>query len=220
MKKQFIVIGLGRFGSSLVHTLIQNGHEVLAVDKDEQLVQDISGVATHAVQADCTDEGVLKELGARNFTHAIVAIGEDLQASILATLLLKELHIPKITAKAKNEMHGQVLIKVGADHIVYPERDMAARLGNQLSSDNLIDYIELSPVHNLVELKAPPAMNEQTLQQLNIRAKYGCTIMAIKKGVHINISPKAEDEINTGDILVIIGSNADIRDLEEDYEQK
>ncbi|QTH40767.1 TrkA family potassium uptake protein [Cohnella sp. LGH] len=220
MKKQFIVIGLGRFGSSLVHTLIQNGHEVLAVDKDEQLVQDISGVATHAVQADCTDEGVLKELGARNFTHAIVAIGEDLQASILATLLLKELHIPKITAKAKNEMHGQVLIKVGADHIVYPERDMAARLGNQLSSDNLIDYIELSPVHNLVELKAPPAMNEQTLQQLNIRAKYGCTIMAIKKGVHINISPKAEDEINTGDILVIIGSNTDIRDLEEDYEQK
>ncbi|SFF34567.1 trk system potassium uptake protein TrkA [Paenibacillus algorifonticola] len=220
MKKQFIVIGLGRFGSSLVHTLVQNGHEVLAVDKNEQLVQDISGVATHAVQADCTDEGVLKELGARNFTHAIVAIGDDLQASILATLLLKELHIPKITAKAKNEMHGQVLIKIGADHIVYPERDMAARLGNQLSSDNLIDYIELSPDHNLVELKAPPAMNGKSLQQLNIRAKYGCTIMAIKKGIHINISPKAEDEINTGDILVIIGSNTDIRDLEEDYEQK
>lgn len=220
MKKQFIVIGLGRFGSSLVRTLIQNGHEVLAVDKDEQLVQDIASIATHAVQADCTDEGVLKELGARNFTHAIVAIGDDLQASILATLLLKELQIPKVTAKAKNEMHGQVLMKIGADHIVYPERDMAARLGNQLSSNNLIDYIELSPDHNLVELKAPPAMNGKSLQQLNIRAKYGCTIMAIKKGVHINISPKAEDEVNTGDILVIIGSNSDIRDLEEDYEQK
>ncbi|MBD2862297.1 potassium channel family protein [Paenibacillus oceani] len=220
MKKQFIVIGLGRFGSSLVRTLVQNGHEVLAVDKDEQLVQDISGIATHAVQADCTDEGVLKELGARNFTHAIVAIGDDLQASILTTLLLKELNIPKITTKAKNEMHGQVLFKIGADHIVYPERDMAARLGKQLSSDNLIDYIELSPDHNLVELKAPPAMNGKSLQQLNIRAKYGCTIMAIKKGVHINISPKAEDEVNTGDILVIIGSNSDIRDLEDDYEQK
>ncbi|MEF3312133.1 TrkA family potassium uptake protein [Paenibacillus sp. GYB004] len=220
MKKQFIVIGLGRFGSSLVRTLIQNGHEVLAVDKDEQLVQDIAGIATHAVQADCTDEGVLKELGARNFTHAIVAIGDDLQASILTTLLLKELNIPQITTKAKNEMHGQVLSKIGADHIVYPERDMAARLGKQLSSDNLIDYIELSPDHNLVELKAPPAMNGKSLQQLNIRAKYGCTIMAIKKGVHINISPKAEDEVNTGDILVIIGSNSDIRDLEDDYEQK
>lgn len=220
MKRQFIVIGLGRFGSSLVRTLIQNGHEVLAVDKDEQLVQDISGVATHAVQADCTDEGVLKELGARNFTHAIVAIGDDLQASILATLLLKELHIPKVTAKAKNEIHGQVLSKIGADHIVYPERDMAARLGNQLSSDNLIDYIELSQDHNLVELKAPPAMNGKSLSQLNIRAKYGCTIMAIKKGNDMNISPNAEDEISTGDILVIIGSNSDIRDLEEDYEQK
>ncbi|XID93724.1 potassium channel family protein [Paenibacillaceae bacterium WGS1546] len=220
MKKQFIVIGLGRFGSSLVRTLIQNGHEVLAVDKNEQLVQDISTVATHALQADCTDESVLKELGVRNFSHAIVAIGDDLQASILATLLLKDLNIPKVTAKAKNEMHGQVLSKIGADHIVYPERDMAARLGNQLSSDNLIDYIELSPDYNLVEFKAPPAMNGKSLKQLNIRAKYGCTIMAIKTGDHMNISPKAEDEINTGDILLMIGSNEDIRDLEGNYEKK
>jgi trk system potassium uptake protein TrkA len=220
LKKQFIVIGLGRFGASLVKTLIQNGHEVLAVDKDEHLVQDISGIATHAIQADCTDEGVLKELGARNFTHAIVAIGDDLQASILTTLLLKDLQVPKITAKAKNEMHGQVLAKIGADHIVYPERDMAARLGNQLSSDNLIDYIELSPDHNLVELKAPSAMNGKSLQQLNIRARYGCTIMAIKTGEQMNVSPKAEDEIYTGDILLIIGNNSDIRNLEDDYERK
>ncbi|MBD2845373.1 TrkA family potassium uptake protein [Paenibacillus sp. IB182496] len=219
MKKQFIVIGLGRFGSSLTQTLIANGHEVLAVDKDEQLVQDMAAIATHALQADCTDEAVLRELGARNFTHAVVSIGEDMQASILATLLLKEIGVPKVTAKARNQRHGSVLRKVGADYVVYPERDMATRLGHQLSSNNLIDYIELSPDYNLVEIHAPEAMNGRSLQELNIRANYGCTIIAIKTGDQMNVSPKAEDAIRTGDILLMIGSNDDIRDLEEDFER-
>ncbi|MFF2889213.1 potassium channel family protein [Paenibacillus sp. NPDC057967] len=217
MKKQFLVIGLGRFGSSLTRTLIENGHEVLAVDKNEQLVQEMASIATHALQADCTDESVLRELGASNFTHAIVAIGDDLQASILTTLLLKDLKVPKVTAKARNEMHGNVLNKIGADYVIYPERDMGVRLGNQLSSDNLIDYIELSPEYNLSEILAPPAMNGLSLKDLNIRARYGCTIMAIKTGQNINVSPKAEDAIHTGDILLIIGSYDDIRDLESDY---
>ncbi|MBY0203935.1 TrkA family potassium uptake protein [Paenibacillus polysaccharolyticus] len=219
MKKQFMVLGLGRFGSSLTRTLIKNGHEVLAVDKNETLVQEISSIATHVVQADCTDKSVLQELGASNFSHAIVAIGEDLQASILATLLLKELNVPKVTAKAKNENHGSVLSKIGADQIVYPERDMATRLGNQLSSDNMIDSIELSPDYNLVELKAPASMHQQTLLELNIRANYGCTIIAIKTGEEINISPLAEDQIQMGDTLLLIGSNDNIRSLERDYER-
>lgn len=219
MRKQFMVIGLGRFGSSLTRTLVANGHEVLAVDKNEQLVQEMAGVATHALQADCTDEAVLRELGASNFSHAIVAIGDDLQSSILTTLLLKELKVPMVTAKARNEMHGNVLNKIGADQIIYPERDMGIRLGNQLSSDNLIDYIELSPEYNLAEIKAPAAMNGRSLKELNIRAKYGCTIMAIKKGDHINVSPRAEDAIYTGDVLLLIGSNDEIRHLENDYER-
>ncbi|MHA7964985.1 potassium channel family protein [Paenibacillus sp. CAU 1782] len=219
MRKQFMVIGLGRFGTSLTRTLIANGHEVLAVDKNEQPVQEIANIATAALQADCTDEAVLRELGASNFSHAIVAIGDDLQASILTTLLLKEFKVPKVTAKARNEMHGSVLSKIGADHIIYPERDMGIRLGNQLSSDNLIDYIELSPDYNLAEIKAPAAMNGRSLKELNIRAKYGCTIMAIKKGDQINVSPKAEDAIYTGDVLLLIGSNEEIRHLENDYER-
>ncbi|MCU6711008.1 TrkA family potassium uptake protein [Paenibacillus sp. J5C_2022] len=219
MKKQFMVIGLGRFGSSLTRTLIENGHEVLAIDKNEQPVQEMASIATHAIQADCTDESVLRELGASNFSHGIVSIGDDLQASILTTLLLKEMNIPKVTAKARNEMHGNVLKKIGADHVIYPERDMGVRLGNQLSSDNLIDYIELSSDYNLAEIMAPPAMNGRSLMQLNIRAKYGCTIMAIKTGDNINISPLADDVIHTGDILLIIGSNEDIRHLENDYER-
>lgn len=219
MKKQFLVLGLGRFGSSLTRTLIKNGHEVLAVDKNETLVQEISAIATHVVQADCTDKSVLQELGASNFSHAIVAIGEDLQASILATLLLKELNVPKVTAKAKNENHGSVLSKIGADQIVYPERDMATRLGNQLSSDNMIDSIELSPDYNLVEFKAPESMHQQTLLELNIRANYACTIIAIKTGEVINISPLAEDQIHMGDTLLLIGSNENIQNLERDYER-
>ncbi|MDQ0208833.1 potassium channel family protein [Alkalicoccobacillus murimartini] len=218
MKKQFIVIGLGRFGSSLTKTLVEAGHEVLAVDKDISLVQEMAEIATHAIQADSTDESVLKELGAGNFSHGIVAIGENLQASILTTLLLKEMQIPKVTVKARNIMHGKVLTKIGADQIVYPERDMGIRLGRQLSSDNLIDYIELSPHYHLVEMKAPKAMNGLTLQQLDIRAKYGCNVMAIRSDEEINISPRAEDTIQTGDTLLLIGSSEEINELERKYE--
>lgn len=219
MRKQFIVIGLGRFGYSLTRTLIQNGHEVMAVDKNEQLIQDISSIATHAIQADSTDKLTLQELDVQSFHHAIVAIGEDLQASILTTLLLKELNVPKVTVKATTETHGTVLSKVGADHIVFPERDMATRLGHQLSSENLIDYIELSPDHNLIEYKAPAAMHGKSLKKLNIRAKYGCTILAIKTGDIMNISPHADEEIREGDLLLMIGSNEQIRRLEIAYEK-
>lgn len=219
MKKEFIVIGLGRFGFSLTQTLIDNGHEVLAIDKNENLVQEIAPIATYSYVADCTDESVLKKLGANNFSHAIVAIGEDLQASILTTLNLKELNIPMITAKAKTKMHGQVLTKIGADKVVYPERDMGVRLGNQLSSNHLIDYIELSPEYNLIELAAPPAMNGHSLKELGIRVKYGCTIVGIKSAQAFNVSPSADEKIFTGDILWIIGKNNEIRRLEKDYDR-
>lgn len=220
MKKQFIVIGLGRFGTSLTRTLIHNKHEVLAVDKDLHVVEAISSIATQAVQGDCTDEEVLAEIGVKNFGHAIVAVGENLQTSILATLLLKEMGVPKVTAKAKNEIHGKMLTKIGADQVVYPERDMGIRLGKQLSSENLIDYIELSPDYNLVEMKAPPNMNGLTLQQLNMRETYECNMMAIKHGTQINMSPKAEDTVQTGDTLLLMGNNEAIRHLEEHYERK
>lgn len=218
MKKQFIVIGLGRFGSSVTKTLIEAGHEVLAVDKDISPVQEMADIATHVVQADSTDETVLKELGVSNFSHAIVAIGENLQASILTTLILKEMKVPKVTVKAQSMMHGKVLTKIGADQIVYPERDMGIRLGKQLSSDNLIDYIELSPHYHLVEMNTPRAMNGFTLQELDFRAKYGITVMAIRSGEEINVSPRAEDRLQTGDILLLIGSNEEINHLERKYE--
>lgn len=218
MKKQFIVIGLGRFGMNLVQTLIEHDHEVLAVDKNLHLVEEAAHIATHAVQADCTDEEVLAELGAKNFNHAIVSIGDDLEASILITLLLKEMGVPEVTAKANNVIHGKMLSKIGADQIIYPERDIAIRLGKQLSSETLVDYIELSPGYNLVEMIAPPTMNNRTLQDLNFRANYGCNIITIKRGEHINMSPKGDDVIKTGDILLMLGRAENIRRLEDKYD--
>jgi len=220
IKKQFLVVGLGRFGNSITRTLVANGHEVLAVDKDAELVQDIAPFATHALQADCTDEVVLKQLGASNFTHAIIAIGDDLQASILTTLLLKEMNIPIVITKARDEMHGNVLRKVGADKIIYPERDMAVRLANQLSSNSIIDYIELSDEYNIVEMLAPSAMIGLSLQKLNIRARFGCTILAIKSDQRMNIAPSADDKIEDGNILLIVGSQEQILQLENYYDRK
>lgn len=218
-KKQFIVIGLGRFGMALTKTLSENHHEVLAVDKDMHLVEEASHIATQAIQADCTDEEALEEIGVRNFQHAIVAIGEDLQASSLVTLLLKELGVPKVTTKANNEIHGKMLEKIGADQVIYPERDMAIRLGNQLSSETLIDYIEFSPDYHLVEFRVPTKMNNQTLQKLNLRENYGCNVITIKQGEKINMAPKADDVLTTGDILLLLGSKEEIQRLEEDYER-
>lgn len=217
MKKQFVVIGLGRFGGSITKTLVSLGHEVMALDQDEAKVNEFSQLATQAVQADSTDEQALKELGIRNFDHAIVAIGDNIQASILTTLILKDMGVIKVTVKANNDYHSKVLEKIGADRIIHPERDMGVRVAHHIVSENVIDYIELSPEYSLVEVIASQAMDSKTLGDLDIRANYGCNVMAIKTGDNeMNISPRAEDEIQKGDILVVIGSNKDINHFEED----
>ena len=141
--RQFVVIGIGRFGGAIAETLSRLGHEVLAIDTDEEVIQKISDKVTHAVAADATDESVLKSLGVRNFDVAVVAIGSDIQSSIMTTLMLKELGIRYVVAKAQNELHARVLMKIGADKIVFPERDMGERVAHNLISSNILDYIEL-----------------------------------------------------------------------------
>ncbi|GAK10106.1 LOW QUALITY PROTEIN: potassium uptake protein, integral membrane component, KtrA [Geomicrobium sp. JCM 19038] len=218
MKSEYVVIGLGRFGMSVAKTLIQNGHEVLAIDKDEHTVQEISSDATYAVQIDSTDEMALEQLGIHKYAHAIVGIGEDLQASILTTLLLKEMEVGRITAKAKDEHHGKVLSKIGATMLSFPERDMGKRLGNLLSSNNLIDYLELSVDYNMEEIRAPRGMGGKTILELDLNRKYGCIIIAIKDEFEkVNISPNANDLIREGDILMIVGKHQAIQKLHKDY---
>ncbi len=212
--RQFAVIGLGRFGSSLAETLSSLGYDVLGVDKDPARVQALANKVTHAVQADATDEETLKALGIRNFDVVVVAIGSNLQASLLITVLVKELGVPLVVSKATGDLHGKVLERIGADRVVFPERDMGFRLAHNLSSANIIDHIELSPDFSLVEIKAPQAMIGKTLRQLDLRARYGVNVIVIRRGDQIIVSPRADDRLQEGDVLVVIGEHEGLARLE------
>jgi trk system potassium uptake protein TrkA len=213
--KQFAIIGLGRFGTSVALTLAKAGYEVLAIDADEERVQKFSEEVTHVVQADTTDEASLKALGIRNFDTVVVAIGEDIQANVLTTLLLREIGVPNIVAKARNELHGKMLEKIGADKVIYPERDMGARVAHNLVSSNVLDFIELSPNLSLVEVAAPKALQGRTLAEANLRALYGINVVAIKRGEQIIVPPRPGEQITAEDILIIVGSNSGVQKLEE-----
>ncbi|WP_088005830.1 potassium channel family protein [Indiicoccus explosivorum] len=215
MKKEFVVIGLGRFGSSIVRELIEQGADVMAIDKDTERVDEFATVATQAVAADTTDEAVLKSLGIRNFEHVIVAIGDDIQSSILTTIMLKEIGVRNVTAKAQNNYHEKVLRKIGADKVVHPERDMGRRIAHNMLSNNVLDYLELSEEYSIMELRANARLTGFTLKDLDIRAKYGINIVGIKRGEDINVSPQADYRITDGDILIVIGSDADINRFEK-----
>lgn len=210
MKKEFVVIGLGRFGGSICRQLSQEGMQVLAIDIDEDRVHEFSNIVSQAVVADSTDEATLKDLGIRNFDQVIVAIGDNIQASILTTLILKELGVKKVTVKALNDYHEKVLAKIGADEIVHPERDMGRRIANNMISTNVLDYLELSDEHSIVELIASKKMDGKTLIELDVRAKFGCNVVAIKRKNQIIVSPMAKEIIREGDILIVIGADRDI----------
>jgi len=216
MKKQFVVIGLGRFGSSVATALSQTGNDVLCVDTSEALVDDIAPYVTHAVQADATDEKALKALGIRNFDAAVIAIGGDIQASILVTMLCKEQGLEHVLVKAQSEIHAKVLEKIGADKIVFPERDMGIKVAHNLASANILDFIELSPDYSVIEVDTIQKWIGKTLVDLNFRRLYNVNIMAIKEEEgDVNINPSADDIIKKDDNLVVTGLNEDIRKLVE-----
>lgn len=217
-KKQFAIIGMGRFGSSVAKTLYDLGYDVLAIDSDEHRTQEVINMVTHAVSADSTDEEALRALGLRNFDVVVVAIGQDIQASILTTLILKDMGVGTLVAKAQSELHGKVLAKIGADKVIYPERDMGARVAHNLISPNILDHIELSQDYSIVDLKVGPALVGKNLRQLDIRNKYRCNVMGIKsKDGVMNIAPHADDLIKAGDVLVIVGKNEDLHRFETSF---
>lgn len=216
-KKQYAVIGLGRFGSSVAKYLAEMGYEVLAVDDNEERVQNLANVVTHAVSADSTDEEAMRSLAIRNFDVVIVAIGQDIQSSILTTLILKDLGVPNIIVKAQSDLHGKVLHKIGADKVVFPERDMGLRVAHQLISPNILEHIELSPDYSIVEMQVPSAMLGKSLMQLEFRQKYNCNVLAVKKNGVMDITPRADEPLTAEDILVIVGKNDQLTKLEQDY---
>jgi trk system potassium uptake protein TrkA len=213
--KQFAIIGLGRFGTSLALTLTRMGYDVLAVDTNEEKVNSIMDKVTHAVQVDAMDEQALKALGISNFDVVIVAIGQDIQANILVTVMLKDLGVKKVVSKAITELHGKVLERVGADKVVFPERDMGVRVAQALVSKNIMDQISLSPDYSIVELMAPEMLTGKTLEEGALRGEYGVTVLAIRRGNDVIISPGAMHVVSEGDILVVVGRNDKLRDFEE-----
>lgn len=215
MKKEFAVIGLGRFGGSICRALSEEGLEVMAIDTDEDKVNEFANIASHAVVGDTTDETVLKSLGIRNFDHVIVAIGDNIQASILTTLILKELGVKDITVKATNDYHEKVLSKIGADRIVHPERDMGRRIAHKIISNNVLDYLELSDEHSIVEIVANEKIHGNSIIDLDIRAKYGINIVAMKRNRDIIVSPQANELIKKNDVLIVIGADTDINRFEK-----
>ena len=202
--KTYCVIGLGRFGSEVARKLCQQGCEVLALDVRSDLVQQIANDVTHAVVGDAKDKEVLRALGVSNFDCAIIAIGDDLAASVLIIMNLKELNVPFIVCKAHDSTHRQVMEKLGADRVVIPEYEFAGRLARSLVSHNVLDYIELSK-----------SWVGKTIKELNVRAKLGVNIIAIKNGEVTNVSPGADYTLAEGDVLAVIGESRALKAVQK-----
>lgn len=213
VKKQYAVIGLGRFGSSVACCLWKRGNEVLAIDLSEERIDDAKDFVTHSIIADSTEEESLKSVGIRNFDCVIVAIGNDLQASILTVLVLKEMGVQKVIAKALNKRHGQVLEKLGADWVIYPERDMGEKVAHQLMTPNVLNFIEVSKDYSIEEIIVPSNMAGKTLKDLDFRSRFNITIIAINSNGVLNISPAAEQVIHDQDVLIVIGHKKDLNSL-------
>lgn len=214
--KQFLVIGAGRFGSSVARSLYNQGHDVMVMDNDEEKVQQYSNVVTNAVKADASSESCLKAIDVKHFDTVVLAIGDDMQASIMAAILLIELKAKRVVAKARTELHGKVLDKVGVNQVVFPERDMGQKLARSLIAPTIIDMIELSDDYSVVEVNAPENMVGKSLKEINLRARYGISIIALRRnnGNKTIISPVAEEIINKEDIIVAIGENRYLKKME------
>jgi len=214
--RQFAVIGLGRFGQAVGTALRELGQEVLGIDKDETRTQALADVLTHVIQADATQEGVLAGLGLDRLDAAVVAMGADIEASTLVTMMLKELGVRHVVARASTVTHGKVLAKVGADRVVFPEQDMGVRIAHGLSNPNVLDFIELLPHYSVVEMTAPKWMHGKTLGELHLRQRYGANVILIRRGDRINATPGGGDVIEEGDLLVLSGTTEDLQELGED----
>lgn len=220
-KKQYAVIGLGRFGTSLARTLWKLGQEVLAIDMDEERLRYISEEVTHTIQADSTDKNVLKSIGIANFDVVIVAIGEmNIQATIFTTMLLKELGVKYVVVKALNKIEGRVLERVGADRVVFPEREMGKRVAHELvaskTCNNVIDYIELPEGFRITETLAIKDMIGKTLGELNIRINYNVNVILVKRANgEVLFSPGPDDVINVNDILVVAGEQDAVKRFDQ-----
>lgn len=212
--KSFLIIGLGRFGMALALRLREQGHEVLGMDCRDDKVQAAAEVLTQAVAGDARDPEVLRAVGAHHFDCAVVGFSADVGDSALITLNLKELGVPRVVSKASSAVHRKVLEKIGADQVVFPEQEMALRLAHNLSNGDILNFIELSDEYSMVEQKVPQSWAEKTIVELDIRAKYRLTVIAVHRDGSMIISPGRDFAFQAEDCMVVLGRNKDIRGLE------
>lgn len=209
-KKSFAVIGLGRFGYSLVEELIKGNFDVLVIDRDESRINKVAKIATHAVALDTTDEAALRDVGIQSIDHVIVAIGKDIEDSILTTLILKEIGVKRITVKVQNEYHEKVVLRMGADEVIQPERAAGRRLAHKIVTNNILEYYDLSEQHSFIAIVAPEKLQDVTVINLDLRNKYNINIVAIKREDGV-IIPGPEETFQQDDQLLLVGRNADLQ---------
>ena len=203
-KTQYLVVGLGRFGSAVATTLAKQGMQVLAIDRSMESVEAHRSLLTDVLRADATDEGALRQLGAGNFDVAIVNIGDDVKSSCVATMHLKELGVPYIVAKAYDDFHGRMLTRLGADKVIFPERDMGQRVAHNLVSEKIMDFIELSPDYSLMEMRPRPEWVGVPLRELNLRGKHRINVVAVRSGGQVNAMPQPDTVIGADDVMLVV----------------
>lgn len=227
-KNTFAVIGLGTFGSSIAKVLSRDNQDVLVIDQNEERVEDLSEFVTKAVVGDASEEKTLRSLGIADIETVIVSTGDNMENSVLITLLLKDMGVKRIIAKGINELHAKILDKVGADRIVFPEHEIAEKLANELLSPNILEQIEVSDEYNIIELVVPQSFIHRSIIDIDCRARFGVNIIAIKHKEpfitesgesdfkeKLNISPSADTEIEEGDVFIVIGRYEDLKRLKE-----
>ncbi|MGN0422317.1 MAG: potassium channel family protein [Lachnospiraceae bacterium] len=213
MKKQYAVFGLGSFGESVAIALQGLGCEVIVVDDDMERIEDIANSVSYAMKADFGDPDVVRSLGTKNLDGVVVAVADNMEASIMATLVCKEIGVPYVISKAKNDLHATVLKKIGADAIIFPEKEMGVRLAKNLMSANFADWIALSPDYSLVETVIPRGWIGKSLQDLDVRGKYGINVVGIKVGEDVEVNPNPEKALEDGMVMILVGANKDLENI-------
>lgn len=212
-KKEFVILGAGEFGTNVAKTLANSGATVMVVDKDEKQLEKIANSVTHSICADATVPEAMKQLGIRNYDGAIVGIGHNLETSVLITMQLKEMGVPYIMVKASTDIEGRILSKVGADKVIFPDREMGIRIGNEIMNGNYFEAIELSEEYSIVDMAVPDSWVGKTLQEINIRSRFGVSVIGVRGREETNINPHAEHQLTDDEILIVLGHNSDIQKL-------
>lgn len=212
---EFVVIGLGRFGTSVATTLVEHGRNVLAIDSDQDRVQHLSTILPHVVQMDATNVDALRQAGVETFDTGLVCIGTDFESNLLATVLLRQLGVKRVITKARTRTQREILLQVGADEVILPEHEAGRRLGRKMAAGHLVDYLEVSNDVGVVELIAPPSLWGRNLAECSLRQRYGLTVMAVRRGDDLIVSPSAGFRIEEEDLLVVLGRIDDAERLRQ-----